>query len=130
MHQLVRLTDAIWLLQMAISSPLHTSNNSSVTHSTLLFFASMTWYFRFRDYFQLVARCIVHTCARYSYTMSWAYIIGPKSQWWSGWYSSCLAVWVFSSTDNICFTVMFISLCKLCLIWITWHLTSRENTYF
>ncbi len=37
-----------------------------------------------RDYFPLVARCIVHACASHSYIMSSAQIIDPKSQWWSG----------------------------------------------
>ncbi len=59
----------------------------------LLFSATGGWGFWFRDYFWLVARCIVHTCARWSYTMSWAHIIGPQSHKWSGWHSSCLAVW-------------------------------------
>ncbi len=38
-------------------------------HSPLQFFASGGWNFRFRDYFQLVARCGVHACARCSYTI-------------------------------------------------------------
>ncbi len=48
--------------------------------------------FQFWHYFRLVARCIVHACARHSYTMSSAHIIGPKWQWWSDWHSSCLSV--------------------------------------
>ncbi len=44
----------------------------------LPFFASEGWNFRFRDYFWLVARCTVHACARYSYTLSSAHIKGPK----------------------------------------------------
>ncbi len=35
-------------------------------------------YFQFQDYFRLVARCIVHTCAWRRYTMSPAHIIRPN----------------------------------------------------
>ncbi len=66
-------------------------------HSTLPFFASVSWIFRFLDYFQLVARCIVHTCARRSYIMSSAHIIGPKWQCYSGRHSSC---WQYESAMN------------------------------
>ncbi len=58
----------------------HTANSSSATHSTLPFFASVGLDFRFLDYFQMVARCIVQACARRSYTMSPAHIIRPKWQ--------------------------------------------------
>ncbi len=71
----------------------HTASSSSVSHSMLLFFASGYWHFWFRDYFRLVARCIVHACARRSYTINSAHIICPKSQWWNGWHSSCLTVY-------------------------------------
>ncbi len=37
----------------------------SVTHSMLPFFAFGGWDFWFQDYFRLVARWIVHTCARH-----------------------------------------------------------------
>ncbi len=36
--------------------------------------------FQFRDYFHLVARCVVQACAWRSYTMSSAHIIQPKLQ--------------------------------------------------
>ncbi len=67
-----------------------------VSQFTLPFFASGGWNFRFQDYFRLIARCIIHACARPSYTMSSARIIGPKWQGVSGWHSSCLVLWVNS----------------------------------
>ncbi len=36
--------------------------------------------FQFLNYFRLVAKCIVHTCAWRNYPMSWAHIIRPKWQ--------------------------------------------------
>ncbi len=58
----------------------HTASNLSVTHTMLPFFASGGLDFRFWDYFQLVARCIVHACAWRCNTMSPIHIICPKSQ--------------------------------------------------
>ncbi len=67
----------------------------SPLHAAILFL--WDWNFQFMDYFQLVARCIVHACARRSrYTMRSAHIIGPKWQWWSDRHWSCLAVWLVS----------------------------------
>ncbi len=42
----------------------------SINHSTLLFFAAGDLNFLFRDHFWLVVSCIVHSCARHSYTRS------------------------------------------------------------
>ncbi len=70
--------------------------------STLPFFASGGWNFRFWYYFRLVARCIVHACVRRSYTMNSAYRIGPKWQQWSGWHSELL-----DSMTNMCMQVNY-----------------------
>ncbi len=68
-----------------------TASSSSVTHSMLPFFASWILDFHLQDYFRLVARCIVHACARCSYTMSSAHIIGPKLQ-----HGDTLAAWQYA----------------------------------
>ncbi len=65
----------------------------SLSHSSLPFFTSGSWTFQFQYYFWLVARCIVHTCAGCSYTMSWVHIIGPKWQRWSWQYVTVLHHW-------------------------------------
>ncbi len=87
----------------------HTAGSSSVhtLHAAIL--CLWGWKFRFWDYFQLVARCIVQACAGRSYTMSSAHIIVPKWQQWSGRHSSCLAVcfnapedsWFLSSPESL-----------------------------
>ncbi len=86
-------------------------------HSSLPFFASGGWNFLFWDYFRLVTRYIVHTCARCSYTMSSAHIIGPKWQRWSGWHLSCLAVW-----DNF-------QLCYIRLVWVVPAISQHGTVY-
>ncbi len=53
-----------------IATSEHTASSSSVSHCMLMFFASGTLDFWFLDYFQLVARCIVHAYAWRSYTIS------------------------------------------------------------
>ncbi len=58
-------------------------------------FAYGAWDFQFRDYFLLVARCIVHACARRSYTMSSYYTVKIIAS--SGWHPSCLTEWIMAT---------------------------------
>ncbi len=81
---------ALFILLSKLPMLSHTSSPSNVTYSTLPVFASGGLDFQFWDYFQLVARCIVHACA--CYTMSRAHIIQPIAAW-SVWHWSCLAAW-------------------------------------
>ncbi len=58
------------------------------------------WTFQFKNYFRLVARCIAHACARRSYTMSSAHIIGPKWQRCSGWHSNSRQYVILELTNS------------------------------
>ncbi len=88
------------------------------SHSNLPFFASRGWNFQFRDYFWLVVRCIVHACARHSYTMSSPHIIGSKWQRWSGWHSELLgSMYCFVKFSYWCSDATMVTWCQNSTIW-------------
>ncbi len=83
----------------------HTASSSSVTHVTLPFFTSGDLHFRFRDYFRLIARCIVHTCAWRRYTISPAHLIRPKWQRGVGDLGAVVGVREESWSDESCVAI-------------------------